>query len=98
VREFELAQQRDPDSPLYTRTLAYAYQRNCQPAEAMFRAAVAQTPDRVVLYRDLAYVQSNLGKQTEAVESLRKASGWGDNDGIPVLTAIDCVTARLVRV
>ncbi|MEA3108275.1 MAG: hypothetical protein QOI88_2880 [Gammaproteobacteria bacterium] len=75
VREFELAQQRDPDNALYTQTLAYAYQRNGQllRAEAMFRAAVAQTPDRVVLYRDLAYVQSNLGKQTEAVESLREA-------------------------
>jgi bacteriophage N4 adsorption protein A len=75
VREFELAQQRDPDNALYTRTLAYAYQRNGQilRAEATFRAAVAQTPDRVALYHDLAYVQSNLGKQTEAVESLREA-------------------------
>jgi tetratricopeptide (TPR) repeat protein len=44
-RAFELAQQRDPDNALYTRTLAYAYQRNGQilRAEAMFRAAVAQT-------------------------------------------------------
>jgi bacteriophage N4 adsorption protein A len=75
VREFELAQQRDPENALYTRTLAYAYQHNGQilRAEAMFRAAVAQTPDRVALYRDLAYVQSNLGKQTEAAESLREA-------------------------
>jgi adsorption protein A len=75
VREFELARQRAPDNALYTRTLAYAYQRNGQilRAEAMFRAAVAQTPDQVALYRDLAYAQSNLGKQTEAVESLHKA-------------------------
>jgi tetratricopeptide (TPR) repeat protein len=74
-RAFELAQQRDPDNALHTRTLAHAYQRNGQilRAEAIFRAAVAQTPDRVALYRVLAYVQSNLGKQTEAVESLREA-------------------------
>jgi bacteriophage N4 adsorption protein A len=75
VREFELARQRDPDNALYTQTLAYAYRRSGQirRAEVMFRAAVAQTPDRVALYRDLAYVQSNLGEQTQAVQSLHEA-------------------------
>jgi adsorption protein A len=75
VHEFELARQRDPDNALYTQALAYAYRRSGQlvRAEAMFRAAVAQSPDRVTLYRDLAYVQSNLGEQTAASESLRKA-------------------------
>jgi adsorption protein A len=75
IHDFELALQRDPNSALYARSLAYAYQHvgDQVRAEALLKNVVARTPGDVSLYRDLAYAQSALGLQTEAATSLRTA-------------------------
>jgi tetratricopeptide (TPR) repeat protein len=75
IHDFELALQRDPNSALYARTLAYAYQHvgDQVRAEALLKNVVARTPGDVSVYRNLAYAQSAAGLQTEAASSLRTA-------------------------
>lgn len=75
VKDYERAVARDADNLLYMESLGNAYRRTGRTrlAEELFKRVVARNPDRPVAYRELAYTQIELGRQSEAAKTLRQA-------------------------
>lgn len=75
VGDFEKAVARDPDSFLYTQSLAFAYRRagRTRQAEELLLRIVARYPDQTAAYRELAYTQLALGRESDAATTLRQA-------------------------
>jgi bacteriophage N4 adsorption protein A len=70
---------RDPGNVLYKKSLVYAYQQvgDTEQAEELLEQIIAQHPDEIAAYRELAYTQIALGHQSEAARTLREGIDAG---------------------